>query len=753
MNEQIMAGRRLREITSDRFTIDFNMPKSYLPIKARPTEEGGVRDRFFAAKAELPDEITVIRPFNTDAFESKNHTFYIAESGCDKGDGTKDSPLATLNEAVRRAEKTDGALIKFRGGKYNMSETVRITSSHSGSETSPLIITAEDGEVPYISASHTIPAASFVPLTDENMLRRLKYEVRDKVIVADLKALGISDYDKIGFDGATLEVNGEPQIIARYPNDPSDMIPLGDTVYKPNKLSEDDEWSWEIPIADEHCLDWEEKDPWLFGALFREYFHKYAQIKCIDPEKMSIKGADNFPTDDFEDGKVEPFPGNRYCFVHIFEELDMPGEYYLDRTDGKLYYYPKNGALTEIDDIRLITKSLHMIEVENAENVIIDRLNMGRNRDSVITVRDSRQVLIQRCRIFGNCSPDAEHFSAIDIDGGSKCGAIATVFEYFTGRGIRINGGDRANLIPANNFFQNCMFINPLCRFGSGSGGCGNIISHNYYHNTTHGDGGQNEGIIEYNVFEGGDTEGHDSGVIYVAGGGLSSCGNHYRYNYLYDFAEADYGIYFDDLSRGMYAYGNIVVGNGTIGDGTEWKSGGRSYNHHNGGEHCYYNNISIDAGYFAFGGDITYWLFDDNWNALYRSAVEASRDKRTAHYLGRNPTYRDYLKDLDKYTEDRKDPNYEVKSGAAERRLRTPWCNNYENNVIVRAARPYKLDNGEETATSLDTNFITNDDPGFVDFEGRDYRIKADAPIYEKIPDFVPPPFEKMGLTDDFAE
>ena len=59
----------------------------------------------------------------------------------------------------------------------------------------------------------------------------------------------------------------------------------------------------------------------------------------------------------------------------------------------------------------------------------------------------------------------------------------------------------------------------------------------------------------------------------------------------------------------------------------------------------------------------------------------------------------------------------------------------------------------GEETATGLDTNFITDDDPGFVDFDGRDYGIRPDAPLYKKIPDFIPPPFYKMGTVDDFAE
>ena len=116
----------------------------------------------------------------------------------------------------------------------------------------------------------------------------------------------------------------------------------------------------------------------------------------------------------------------------------------------------------------------------------------------------------------------------------------------------------------------------------------------------------------------------HDSGMIYVAGGGLSACGNHFRYNYLHDFNCCGYGIYFDDLSRGHYAYGNIVVGRGKDIDYV----GERCYNVHNGGEHCFFNNIAVDAGYFAFGGDISYY-YDGKacaaiWPLLADSMVSA---------------------------------------------------------------------------------------------------------------------------------
>ncbi|MCQ2456265.1 MAG: right-handed parallel beta-helix repeat-containing protein [Clostridia bacterium] len=738
--------RRMREVTTDTFRIELNMPKEYPPIKARRTEDGGVRDRFFAAKAELPDEITVVRPYNVDAFANPV-TLYVAEDGDDAAAGTKDAPIATLGAALDKAAGKGGAKIVLRGGSYEIDSPVKIGAEHSGTEKSPLIVTAEKGEVPMISAAKKIPASAFRKLTDEKMLARLTPEARENVLVADVKAFGITEFGEV--KSAHLFMNSVLLTLARYPNDGEPLINVGERIVHTGFEDGERRGDWEIGMEDEKCLGWEWNDQiHIHGALCYEWNRYTVKIQAFDRENKTIRGFGSFE----RNAPVKPGDNNTYFFRNVFEELDVPGEWYLDRNDGKLYLWPPK-ALEDSDDIRFAAAPCNIFEVKGAKKVILDGIDAGRCIGGAFTVEDSEEVLIQRCHVTGTCSlGEGRSKGSVDIKGGKLCGAIASKIEHFTGYAVVVLGGDRVNLIPANHFAQNLVIVNPHNRHATSTGGCGNVFSHNYLHNTTIGDGGHNEGIIEYNVVEGGDTETHDSGMIYVAGGGCSSCANHYRYNYFFDFRENDYGIYFDDLSRGMYAYGNIVVGNGYNEDGS-WHSGGRGYNHHNGGEHCYYNNVSIDAGYFAFGGDITYWLFDSNWNSLAPGILGASLDKRTEKYMGRNPTYRDYCEAVDQYFEDKKDPNYVVKSGWAERRLRTPWCNNYENNVIVRAARPFKLDNGEETATCLDTNYITDDDPGFVDFEGRDYTIREDAPLYKKIPDFEPIPFRKMGPVDDFDD
>ena len=749
-----MLKKKLKEVTSDKFVIELNLPKEYPAIPARKTEEGGVRDRFMAAKAELPDEITVVRPYNVDCFEKSNaNTIYVSADGCDCNCGCKDKPVATLNEAINRAKGKNGAKIVMRGGSYSINETVKITAEHSGTQESPLIITNENGETPFLSGGILIPASAFSKVCDEEVYARLNPEAKDKIVVCDLKALGIEDYGTIGSYGTMFVVNGDRYTYARYPNEGAEVerLPMKNEIV----FAGDKEKPWELGVSDERCLNWKwNNDIWVYGSFFYEWTHLYMKLSEINKETKTMKGDIN----DRNYHSITHHPAFSHFFVNVLEELDLPGEWHLDRENGKLYAYPLNGDFKETDDIRFIVSGrqnkMDIIVVDGAKNVIINGIDAGRTNGSPVLVQNCEQVLVQRCRF-------TSYSHEITIGKGCKrCGMIASRCEYFAETAAGVGGGNRDTFEPGNNFLQNNILFNSKVPFGMTSGGgVGNVVSHNYLYNTRFGDAGNNECIMEYNIVEGGDTETEDSGMIYVGGGGCSSCGNHFRYNYFFDFAKLDYGIYFDDMSRGMYAYGNVVVGNG-VNPGHEdingkwWPSGGRSFNHHNGGEHVFYNNISVDAGFFAFGGDISYWLRSfDFWKGWCNDMYNTSLHYRTETYLGRNPTYRDFCAALDQWVEDIKDPNYVEKSGWAERRLRTPWCNHYENNLIVRADKPYKLENGEETATGLETNYITNEDPGFVCEACKNYALKPDSIVFQKIPGFVAPPFEKMGPVDDFAD
>lgn len=45
------------------------------------------------------------------------------------------------------------------------------------------------------------------------------------------------------------------------------------------------------------------------------------------------------------------------------------------------------------------------------------------------------------------------------------------------------------------------------------------------------------------------------------------------------------------------------------------------------------------------------------------------------------------------------------------------------------------------------ENNFITDLDPGFVNMEQENFKLKENSEVYKKIPDFKPVPFDKIGL------
>lgn len=59
------------------------------------------------------------------------------------------------------------------------------------------------------------------------------------------------------------------------------------------------------------------------------------------------------------------------------------------------------------------------------------------------------------------------------------------------------------------------------------------------------------------------------------------------------------------------------------------------------------------------------------------------------------------------------------------------------------------KLDGPHAQGTETN-NFCTQDDPGFVDWKGGDYRLKPDAEAYRRIEGFEPLPIERMGVYED---
>ncbi len=168
-----------------------------------------------------------------DRISHPARAFYVAPDGDDANPGTKARPFRTLErarDAVRVLKKQTalpkgGVVVWLRGGEYRRRKSFELTAADSGEFDAPVVYRAWSGEKVVVSGG--VEVRGFRPATPADAPNRLPKEARPHVVVADLKALGITDFGSIQPRGfglkpvpAHLELffNGEPMRLARWPN-------------------------------------------------------------------------------------------------------------------------------------------------------------------------------------------------------------------------------------------------------------------------------------------------------------------------------------------------------------------------------------------------------------------------------------------------------------------------------------------------------------------------------------------------------
>lgn len=73
------------------------------------------------------------------------------------------------------------------------------------------------------------------------------------------------------------------------------------------------------------------------------------------------------------------------------------------------------------------------------------------------------------------------------------------------------------------------------------------------------------------------------------------------------------------------------------------------------------------------------------------------------------------------------------------------PTNNLLENNVFVQVKEP--IHGSKDWLDLKPNNWITDQDPGFVDWKKRNFALKPRSLIYKKLPAFREIPFDSIGL------
>ena len=489
---------------------------------------------------------------------------YVSPRGNDADAGDEAHPLRTVDAAVRKIGVTDSDEIEIMiaPGEYRTAGIVLPTGTKTGITFSKWIKYACDHKKEaVINGGMKIAPDAFCELTVDEK-KRLHGEAIDRVRRVDLRTFGLGPDDwgvinvigsfntashysdhRVGPIWCELFVNDVRMEPARYPD--AGFLYSGKPVREGNGLETKNamkmtvkEWEGTVdPLPDVFEIDadtsarvasWKTLDEvWMFGYPQYDWADASWRINAFDPEARTVE--DSYVS---LYGIRERIP---YYFFNVFEELDKPGEWYLDRESGWMYLYAPGELSSANICLSLTTEPIFV--AEQVSGLTLRGLTfVGTRGDALHLSGDG--ITVDSCK-FRNVGGNAI------ILNGNRCTVENCEICHMGRGGVQVGGGDRATLTPSGNLVTNNHIhhigeIYHTYQPGVGFSGCGNVCSHNLFHDAPHlvMSYSGNDHVFEYNEIHHVCLTADDSSAIY-AGRDYVTCGNIIRYNFFHDIDRA----------------------------------------------------------------------------------------------------------------------------------------------------------------------------------------------------------------------
>ena len=494
-------------------------------------------------------------------------TFYVAPNGDDSAAGTEAAPFATLDkarDAARAARKAEPAKIVLRGGTHWMQQPLTLEP-----EDSHMIFEAYKGESPILSGGR--------PITGWKETAPGRWETTIKE-VADgnwyFEQLFVGDQRRFR---PALPKNGYFTVYRGYikpdPKIKPDRFYYGDAPFRSDWKNLDDITVQSFHLWTMHHLRLKEVDEANKKVFFTAGTHNYDQAPLVK--------------------------GTSYRIVNVYEALNEPGEWYLDRKTGVLTYLAKPGEdmnkMVVIAPLlrRLVTITGDVEKEKFVENVQFRDLTFAHTAwynppegegfgqaavhlDATITAKVGKKLVVSDCVIrhtgnyaveFGEACEDCvvERSELIDLGGGGvKIGTTGwggendekhwakrcIVRQCHIAHGARIFAesigvwiaNSPYNVVEENDIFD---FYYSTVSVGWNWGPSFSPSHHNL--------------ITKNHLYQIGQGVTNDMAGIYTLG---HSPGTVLSYNWIHDVHRVDYGawgLYYDESTQDIISEHNLV--------------------------------------------------------------------------------------------------------------------------------------------------------------------------------------------------
>ncbi|MBQ3901019.1 MAG: right-handed parallel beta-helix repeat-containing protein, partial [Clostridia bacterium] len=532
----------------------------------------------------------------------ENADVYVAVDGSDGNLGTFDAPVASFSRAMERvreikAERTSGDIVvAFKAGDYGALD-VSFSSEDSGTPEQNIIYCAYgDGDVVFNNGVD-IPADAFSPISEEE---KSTYNFSDAA-AKDIKKADISRFIPAGTYDLSYYVFSETNIctVARFPNKYSDGT---DQLMEGGYASDENHIRFTNVLMKRHISGYHTlENVKLYGYLTTGWFKDTLSIGAYDPETgdMLITDPENARMGSL---RYNEFPWWEYfgsALINASEELDYPGEYWVDPATSVMYVYAPEGAYHFCVEPTMIT-------MKSANNITFRGLSFTNAKERFIDCNVCHDITIDLCRFdcvagmygiyFYTHDPDRDFnftLTRSEFDRAMDC--FLGIFGKSTSE--RVAYATHMNALIDNNSFTNYnLFLNEESAMYISH--CDEVkISHNEFINGGRGAvfyGASQNVIMEYNYATNQMINASDGGV-FCTWNDLYHRGNVVRYNLIEKVASlgaGGMGLYLDDYDTGTDIYSNLFFDNA-----------GDAVVVHNGRDNLMRDNVLVDPNRIEIGG------------------------------------------------------------------------------------------------------------------------------------------------------
>ncbi|WMI66238.1 L-rhamnose mutarotase [Aestuariibaculum sp. YM273] len=386
---------------------------------------------------------------------------WVSNNGNDNDLGTKEQPLATLNMALRKVRNMrrlnapsiiDGVRIILMDGVFSLNEPVFIRPEDAGTAESPTIIEAATNAMPVLSGG--------VQILNWKKAEAINGLAAGTVWVADApkKAGALLNYRQLWVDGnkavraKSTEGDKMNRILSWDTKSETCWIPFKDksVAFEPGMEMFIQQW-W--AIATLRIKDMEVK-----GDSAKLYFEQ--------PESR-IQSEHPWPAPWISEktGNSAFFLNNALCL------LDEPGEWYLDRLRGKIYYYPKAGE--DITTSKVVAPVLEsLVEVKGTadtpvqhvyfRNIAFEYSNWLRPSEQGHVPLQAGMYMLDAYKLKEPGTPDKAGLenqawlgrprAAVEVNFANNILFEGCVFQHLASTGLDLHKGTNNNTVQGNLF-------------------------------------------------------------------------------------------------------------------------------------------------------------------------------------------------------------------------------------------------------------------------------------------------------------